>query len=593
MLAEYFSDDQIISHLCKERLKLAESRNDRQYIARLVGNLPETDPANLLYQLLPSRRQWAPSRPRNRRAGLNPDLLALQNAVRTLRHQSPAQPWVGELDRFIAAVRARVLGSQPFEFIPPLINWQLKKGHEYRALCRFTLADNLILCLFTRYLRDAVDSRFSSSSYAFRARRGGKASTHHAALNAVYDLKHNSPNRDLFVAECDIRGFFDTVDHGVALAAFRQAAHDAGLDIRVDQIFTAYLNCYSFPVNVLGQAGPRLRQRDRQGHFPWPMEALHKHHTDPGTARIGVPQGGAISGVIANLILDAADKCVERRRDNLKAEIHYYRFCDDMILLSPNKGHCGAAFEAYLGELDNLKLPYHKPERTLIYGKKHWDNKSKAPYRWSGKKWFGCVPWVQFVGYQIRYDGLMRAKPDSAKKEVKKLCEKTAELKYRLRIAGLEHPILATKVQAMASLKHKLVAQGVGRIKGGENGPRPMCWASGFKALHNKPFVSGALRLLDRTRLRQIGKFAHAQIRYGRGRNSRGGGARNPVGYAFSYHAQYMNDGGQDLIMNPWRPGNLKDMARQFVFLLLTGRIVKRWFKYIWLKIEQAERVRV
>jgi len=81
MLAEYFSDDQIISHLCKERLKLAESRNDRQYIARLVGNLPETDPANLLYQLLPSRRQWAPSRPRNRRAGLNPDLLALQNAV--------------------------------------------------------------------------------------------------------------------------------------------------------------------------------------------------------------------------------------------------------------------------------------------------------------------------------------------------------------------------------------------------------------------------------------------------------------------------------------------------------------------------------
>ena len=117
-LAEYFDDDQIINHLCKERVKMAESRNDRQYVARLVGNLPDAEPENLLYQILPSRRQWAAFRPRNRRAGLNPDLLALQNAVRSLRHQSPAQPWVGELNQFIANIRARILGNEPFAFTP-------------------------------------------------------------------------------------------------------------------------------------------------------------------------------------------------------------------------------------------------------------------------------------------------------------------------------------------------------------------------------------------------------------------------------------------------------------------------------------------
>jgi len=584
-LAESFSDDQIISHLCKERVKQADSRNDRQYVARLIGDMPETDPDSQLYQLLPRRRQWAAFRPRNRKAGINPDLTSLQNAVRALRHRSQTQPWVGNLNRFIAAIRTRVLAGHAFEFIPPLINWQIKKGHEYRALCQFTLADNLILCLFARYLRDALDSRFSSSSYAFRVRRGGRAPTHHDALNAVYDLKHNSPTRDLFVAECDIRGFFDTVDHGVALAAFRQAAVGADLDIRADQIFRAYLNCYSFPVNVLGEAGPRLRQRDEDGYFPWPLKALHKHHTDLMTVRIGVPQGGAISGVIANLILDAADKCVERQREIQTAEIHYYRYCDDMILLSPVKKDCRAVFQAYLHELDILKLPYHTPERTVVYGKKHWDNKSKAPYRWSGKQWFGCVPWLQFVGYQVRYDGLMRPKPDSAKKEVKKLKKKTSELKYRLRMASQERPILATKDQAMASLKHKLVAQGVGRIKGGEIGPRPMCWAAGFKALHNKPFVPGALRLLDRTRLKQIGKFALAQIRYGLGRNSRGGGARNPVGYAFSYNAQFVNAGGQNLILNPWRPHNYIDTAKQFIFLLLTGLFLKKLGKYMRFKL--------
>jgi len=101
-------------------------------------------------------------------------------------------------------------------------------------------------------------------------------------------------------------------------------------------------------------------------------------------------------------------------------------------LLSPVKEHCRSVFQAYLRELDGLKLPFHRPERTVIYGKQHWANKSKAPYRWSGKHWFGCVPWLQFVGYQIRYDGLMRPKPDSAKKEVKKLKKKTSELKYQV-----------------------------------------------------------------------------------------------------------------------------------------------------------------
>jgi hypothetical protein len=568
-LNEYFADDQIISHLCKERLKLAERRNDRQYISCLIGHAPEPLPDELLYQLLPSRRQWSHFRPRHRRSGSNPDLLALNNAVRALRHQPHPQPWVGELNRFIAAVQARVLGCLPFAFTSPVIHWELKKNHEYRALCRFGLQDNLILCLFARYLRDAVDSQFSPSSYAFRARREGQMTTHHLAFNAIHHLKYNAPNRDLYVAECDIRGFFDTVDHGVALAAYRAAAATAGLEGRADQIFAAYLNCYSFPVNVLAEAGPQLRQRDQSGSFPWPLEALQRHHSDPRTTRIGVPQGGAISGVIANLILDRADKCVEAARDGLKAEIYYLRFCDDMILLSPVKEHCQAVFQGYLDALDNLKLPYHEPKRTIIYNDMHWGHKSKAPYRWSGQSWFGCVPWVQFVGYQIRYDGLVRPKPDSAAKEVKKLRKKTAQLKYGLLRASQEHPILATKDQAFASLKHKLVAQGVGRIKGGErSGPKPMSWAAGFKALHNKPFVSRSLRLLDRTRLKQIGKFAHADIWYGQGRNSRGQNRRNPIGYAFSYHGQFTNLGGQNLIQNPWQPRNYMDAVRSLVFRL-------------------------
>jgi hypothetical protein len=395
-LLNSFRDDQIILWLCEQRLKLAEAVNDRQYISRLAGRLPEPVRDNPLYHILPSRRQWNAYRPRYRRSGQNPDLLALQNTVRALRRSD--QPWVQLLNDFIARTWQRVFHST-FEFAPPEVRWQLKENHKYRAVSIFPLADNLILCLYAQYLRDEFDVQFSPSSYAFRAHRGGHTPTHHDAFTEIYNLKHNAPDQDFYVAECDIRGFYDTVDHGLALAAYRRAAHEAGLEARAEHLFQAYLRCYSFPQNVLAEAGPRLRQRDAQGYFPWPEEPLRKHHADPMTARVGVPQGGAISGVVANLILDGADKAVERKRDRLGAKIHYHRFCDDMIIISSVKRHCQAILDVYLRALDGLKLPYHEPQRTWCYGKQHWDHKSKAPYCWCGRKWFGCVPWVQFVGY--------------------------------------------------------------------------------------------------------------------------------------------------------------------------------------------------
>jgi hypothetical protein len=576
MLNEYFSDDKIINHLCKERLKLAESRHEREYISRLTGHFPESESNHLFYQLVPPRRQWFTFRPRYRSNGMNPDLLALKNAVRVLRVQQSGRRWVSELNRYIVAIQGRVFGNQPFVFNPPRINWQrkTKKEFKYRALCRFEPDDNLILCLFARYLRDAFDPLFSGSSYAFRSRNSqGQMPTHHQAFTAIYNLKHSQPNRNLYVAECDIQGFFDSVDHDVALSAFQRAAQRVNLHPRAEVIFRAYLNCYSFPVNVLNEAEPRLKRRDQKGYFKWPEPELHNiHKVDPRSLRIGVPQGGAISGIIANLILDAADKRVEEERYRLGAEIHYFRFCDDMILVSPVKRHCKIVFDAYLRKLDDLKLPYHRPEPTLIYDKTHWNNKSKAPYCWSGSKWFWCVPWVQFVGYQIRYDGLLRPRKESIIKQALRMVDTTDILKFSLITASREHPVIANRLQTQSSLNARLVAQSVGRVKGdASNGPMPMCWASGFAALHNKPFVSTSLRILDRARQKQISRFGEAQIRYGDGRNSRGGSRRNPVGYAFSYHAQFRNADGLRLIMNPWRPGNLKDIAKYFVF-----RICKR-----------------
>ena len=580
MLEQYFSDDRIISQICKERVKQAGQRHDRQYINRFAGNMRESAPGHPFYQMLPSRRQWSAFRPRIRTDGLNSDLYALRRAVKILRHQHPNQPWVTELNHYITAIRERVFNCQSFAFESPTINWELKgkSGQEYRALCRFNPDDNLILCLYANYLRDVFDPLFSNSSFAFRAARNGQIPTHHDAFTEIYNLKQKSGNRSFYVAECDIRGFFDTVDHSLALSAFREAAANVNLHPRAEVLFRAYLNCYSFPLNVLAEAEPRLKQRNPDGHFKWPETELHAiHNANPRNLKIGVAQGGAVSGIIANLIMDAADKCVEAERAKLGAEIHYFRYCDDMVLMSPNRKHCGIVFDAYKKKLSVLKLAFHKPVGTFIYGKKHWNNKSKAPYLWSGQHWFRCVPWVQFVGYQIRYDGLVRPRKEAVEKQCMKLIETTNMMKFGLLQASQRNQIKANKNQALASLKSKLVAQGVGRVKSFTNGPKPMCWAWGYKALHNKPIVDQALRVFDKTRRKQLRRFAAADLSYGTGCASQNNSRPDPEGYAFSYLGQFKNLGGRNLIQNPWKPRNLIDRAKQFAFLFLTKRLHK-WF---------------
>ena len=580
MLEQYFSDDRIISQICKERVKQAGQRHDRQYINRLEGNMRESAPVHPFYQMLPPRRLWSAFRPRFRTDGLNSDLYALKKAVRILRHQHPNQVWVVELNRYITAIRERVFNCHMFAFESPTISWELKGkgGQDYRALCRFNPDDNLILCLYANYLRDVFDPLFSNSSFAFRAAQNGHIPTHHDAFSEIYNLRQKSGNRSFYVAECDIRGFFDTVDHSLALSAFREAAANVNLHPRAEVLFRAYLNCYNFPLNVLAEAEPRLKQRNPDGYFKWHETELRAlYNDDPRSLRIGVAQGGAVSGIIANLIMDAADKCVEAERAKLGAEIHYFRYCDDMVLMSPNRKHCENVFDAYKNKLSELKLAFHNPENTCIYGKDHWNNKSKAPYLWSGLHWFRCVPWVQFVGYQIRYDGLVRPRKEAVEKQCMKLIETTNMMKFGLLQASQRNQIKANKNQALASLKSKLVAQGVGRVKGFTNGPKPMCWAWGYKALHNKPIVDQALRVFDKTRRKQLRRFAAAVIRYGNGCASQNNVRPNPEGYAFSYLGQFTNLGGRNFIQNPWKPRNLIDRAKQFAFLFLTRRLLK-WF---------------
>ena len=465
ILDEYISDEKIIDHLCKQRIKQAEVANDFQYAKRLVG-IHSRQQTSDLNDILPPRRSWAHFRPKDRGRTVDVDLASLRQATNCLRQKQPELVWVRRLNEFIEKVQSRIMDNQAFKFGRPAIKWELKEKNKYRALCRFPIEDNLIIGLVARYIREFCDPAFEGSSFAFRARSPqGFMPTYHTAFETIYQLRIAASTQDLFVAECDIQGFYDSVDHQVAMDAFARIVNQVEsqipnrlLDPRVERIYRAFLNCYSFPDNVLGEAESRLKAKVSNGCFPWPEKSLRRHHSDPRSKRIGVPQGGALSCVIANLVLDYADKRIEAAKVRLGADLHYLRYCDDMILLGNRKSDCKEAFQTYLDALYELKLPYHPAKTLWYYDRDFWQFKSKAPYCWTGRKGLGCVPWVQFVGYQIRHDGLTRVKKKSTHKQMAKVRETTDKVKFAMLDATRMHPfprpydppsIMATKGNAV------------------------------------------------------------------------------------------------------------------------------------------------
>ena len=94
-----------------------------------------------------------------------------------------------------------------------------------------------------------------------------------------------------------------------------------------------------------------------------------------------------------------------------------------MVLMHTEKEKCESLLETYQKALVEVKLISHKPQPFTEYNREFWNEKlkSKLPYKWAinyrTKEYSKRnVPWLSFVGYQIRYDGAVRVRKKSIKK---------------------------------------------------------------------------------------------------------------------------------------------------------------------------------
>ena len=144
-----------------------------------------------------------------------------------------------------------------------------------------TVLDRLIQQAVSQKLSPIFDSEFSDYSYGFRPKR----SAHDAVLKAKEYIEQGYK----WVVDMDIEKFFDHVNHDMLMA--RVAAKVA--DKRVLKLVRAYLNAGAMAGGVVVEKGE------------------------------GTPQGGPLSPLLSNIVLDDLDKELERRGHK------FCRYADD------------------------------------------------------------------------------------------------------------------------------------------------------------------------------------------------------------------------------------------------------------------------
>ncbi len=520
---ECFSLEVIIEEICAQRIKLKAKRHagklfDRIFQGHQGGEHRDHDSDADLDGLLPPRKVWSryrqPNKNRREMKSKDIDLAALQKAVRRLIKEDPTLPWVSRLLERASWIRYRALHADNPSFHHACIIGRRKDqgSSAYRPITIYGLDDNIIQKLTARYLSQTLDFCFSDACCAYRSSQGRADSpiNRESALGRL--AKFRADQQTVYVAEADLRNFMDCVDHSIARHALRQLIIQAKginpaieVDPRAIQLYDAALDSYSFQRDVLGHATEILQRRDRHGRFIWPMKELSEMHDRTQLGAIGIPQGGALSCFVVNVMLHEVDQAVESTPVPFGHKLQYLRFCDDMLILSTSRDVCHNAMGAYMEAIKAKLLLAHEPvDINHSTGKSdesnYLDVKSKMPYLWARKE-NGGIPQVQFLGFLIRYDGQFLIRAKSIHKQVRKICDEAKMLSRRIRSA--DGALKMPPHEILRRFHMKLVAMSVGRRKPGQPPPKcrkdikPMCWADGYKLLWETYYDPTQLKQLD------------------------------------------------------------------------------------------------
>jgi len=311
---------------------------------------------------------WAATEPCSRidrllRLITHPDWLA-EAARITLSTKGAHTPGVDGVNKLMMQARQsdelrmlrEELLSGNYQPLPARRVYIPKANGKQRPLGIPTLRDRIVQRAMLMAMEPIWESHFHSLSYGFRPER----SVHHAIRTVRIQLTDNTVTQGRWVIEGDLSSYFDTVHHRLLMKAVRSRIKDSRFMTLLWKIIKA-------------------------------------GHVDAGLFRAaseGVPQGGVISPLLSNIMLNEFDQYLHRQylsskarrkrehwnhsirmgqpkavRENRqwKPAVAYCRYADDfVIIVKGTKAHAQAIREECRRELeDNLKLQLNM-EKTKI-----------------------------------------------------------------------------------------------------------------------------------------------------------------------------------------------------------------------------------
>jgi len=208
-----------------------------------------------------------------------------------------------------------------------------KKDGGERILGIPTVADRVAQMVVKTYLEPLVEPSFHEDSYAYRP---GKS-----ALDAVDTARKRCWRYD-WVDDLDVRGFFDNLDHDLALRAVRKYTDSRWMLLYIERWLKA-------PAQ---RADGTLVARTK-----------------------GTPQGGVISPLLANIFLHLAfDDWMRQAHPGTPFE----RYADDVVVHCRTEKQAQAVKASIEARLKQCKLELH-PEKTKIVYCKDDDRRGTYP----------------------------------------------------------------------------------------------------------------------------------------------------------------------------------------------------------------------
>lgn len=225
------------------------------------------------------------------------------------------------------------------------------KGNEKRKLGIPCVVDRMVQQAIHQVLEGIYDPTFSESSYGFRPKRG--------AHNAVKRAREYVQEGRVWCVDIDIANFFDRVNHDILMSRVARKVKDK----RLLKIIRRFL-----------EAGMMENGISRQRHE-------------------GTPQGGPLSPLLSNILLDELDKELEKRGHK------FCRYADDQNIYVRTRRAGERVYKSvkqFLEKKLRLKVNEEKSAVALVQERK-------------------------FLGYRVQTDGRLTMAPETIRRAKDKI----------------------------------------------------------------------------------------------------------------------------------------------------------------------------